>query len=563
MSMSKKILILSANPKDSARLRLDEEVREIEEGLRRSKYRDRFSIQSKWAVRLRDIRRAILDYEPQIVHFCGYGEEDGLKVEEGNGNAKLIHPVALSGLFELFAGDIECVLLNAYYSAEQAEAINKHVDYVIGMNQNLQRKTAIEFAVGFYDALGAGRSVEEAFNFGCSAVQMYDISESLLPFLHKNPDHRGPEVTKSVFLCHSHKDEILHSERLAKDLKKHGVKVWYDAWSALPGNSLMEKISKGIHETDYFIVLLTPNSIDSNWVNFELGLAFNRYNKEGTQIIPIIFGDCNIPDFLKSFIYVDFRKGYASGLKRLLRVFGIESQGFSESEVKKLIIRILPPEYQAHITKYVLAKDNTKDQAVKEIRDKKIKYFFIGWLLVGLIFSGLFIGLFSKLGALGMLVIPFASLILGVNISARYSSPKNAVDRYFKLLSRYEELSKDIAPDIHLKDSGDLYYELLDDNDRRFYRKYLLKENDIDKSLDKCKRWYWIPGALDLIVFASLLIYSDSLPEQSDIVMFFLVTALLLGLHLYTQYSKTNKKIHEMYKLKKDFERIREMFIND
>ncbi len=66
IKVEKKILILSANPKDSARIRLDEEVREIEEGLQRSKYRAQFQIKSKWAVRIRDLRRAILDYEPDI-----------------------------------------------------------------------------------------------------------------------------------------------------------------------------------------------------------------------------------------------------------------------------------------------------------------------------------------------------------------------------------------------------------------------------------------------------------------------------------------------------------------
>ncbi len=44
MKSKKEILILSANPKDTARLRLDEEIREIEEGLRRSKNRKHYTI---------------------------------------------------------------------------------------------------------------------------------------------------------------------------------------------------------------------------------------------------------------------------------------------------------------------------------------------------------------------------------------------------------------------------------------------------------------------------------------------------------------------------------------
>lgn len=84
----KTILILSVNPKNTSRLRLDEEFREIDEGLKRSKNRERFSIRTKWAIRLRDFRRAILDYEPQIVHFCGHGDDNGLVVEDDNGYKK-------------------------------------------------------------------------------------------------------------------------------------------------------------------------------------------------------------------------------------------------------------------------------------------------------------------------------------------------------------------------------------------------------------------------------------------------------------------------------------------
>jgi hypothetical protein len=184
---TKKILILSANPKTTPRLRLDEEVREIEEGLLRSKQRGQFEIKARLAVRLRDIRRALLDHKPQIVHFTGHGKEDGLIVEDEMRLAVPISAKALAGLFELFSSQVECVVLNACYSAQQAAAIKKHIDYVIGMRKEIKDSAAIEFAVGFYDALGAGRSVEEAFKFGCNAIlqKFPDLPEHLIPVLKK------------------------------------------------------------------------------------------------------------------------------------------------------------------------------------------------------------------------------------------------------------------------------------------------------------------------------------------------------------------------------------------
>jgi hypothetical protein len=183
----KKILILAANPMDTTRLRLDEEIREIEQGMKLAKQRDQFEIKPLLAVRLRDLRRALLDHEPRIVHFTGHGNKEGLLVEDESGMAKRISSEALAGLFELFSNKIECVILSACLSAPQANAISKHINYVIGMKEEIDDDAAIEFAVGFYDALGAGRSVEDAFKFGRVAIlqKFPDLSEYLIPVLIK------------------------------------------------------------------------------------------------------------------------------------------------------------------------------------------------------------------------------------------------------------------------------------------------------------------------------------------------------------------------------------------
>ncbi len=188
-SAVRKILILAANPKNSVPLRLDEEVREIDEGLKRAQMRDRFELEQKWAVRPRDVQRAILDFAPQIVHFSGHGVgEGGLALEDELGQAKLVSAEALAGLFELFADQVECVLLNACYSVVQAQAIARHIPYVIGMNQAVGDGAAREFAVGFYDALGAGRSIEFAYRFARNSMRMVGTAENLTPVLLEKND---------------------------------------------------------------------------------------------------------------------------------------------------------------------------------------------------------------------------------------------------------------------------------------------------------------------------------------------------------------------------------------
>ncbi|MGB5714760.1 MAG: hypothetical protein WBM44_28065, partial [Waterburya sp.] len=43
---------------------------------------------------------------------------------------------------------------------------------VIGMNQAIRDDAAIAFSIGFYRALGYGKSVEDAFKFGKNAIQL-------------------------------------------------------------------------------------------------------------------------------------------------------------------------------------------------------------------------------------------------------------------------------------------------------------------------------------------------------------------------------------------------------
>ena len=190
-SQRAKILIVAANPKDTSRLRLDEEVREIEAALQRSQRRNQFSVKSIWASRTKDLRRALLDEQPYIVHFSGHGDPEGLVLEDGEGEAVIVPPEALEGLFNLFRDNLQCVLLNACYSEAQATAIAKRIPYIIGMKAEIADDIALEFAVGFYDALGAGRSVEQAFEFGYNAIELLGRSDAPQPVMLSNSGNQA------------------------------------------------------------------------------------------------------------------------------------------------------------------------------------------------------------------------------------------------------------------------------------------------------------------------------------------------------------------------------------
>ena len=182
-----RVLFLSADPTDATRLRLGEELREIQEKLQLAKLRKRFELHQRMSVRSIDISQALLDVQPRIVHFSGHGTSLGaLCFEDKNGKMQPVAPEALAALFEQFSSHIDCVILNACYSEIQANAIIKHISYVVGMNQAIGDTAAIAYAIGFYQALGAGRTIEESYKLGCVQIRLQGIPEHLTPvFLRK------------------------------------------------------------------------------------------------------------------------------------------------------------------------------------------------------------------------------------------------------------------------------------------------------------------------------------------------------------------------------------------
>jgi hypothetical protein len=178
------ILFLSADPINSSRLRLGEELREIQDKLKLSSQNKKFILETRMSVRPSDITQALLELNPQIVHFSAHGTNEGeLCIEDLNGKLLPVSKDALLSLFTQFSDSVNCVLLNACFSDIQAEAIAENIKYVIGMKKEIGDRAAISFSIGFYQALGAGKTIPEAFELGIIQIRLQGISEHMIPTL--------------------------------------------------------------------------------------------------------------------------------------------------------------------------------------------------------------------------------------------------------------------------------------------------------------------------------------------------------------------------------------------
>lgn len=159
-----KILFLTANPinPESEALRIGAEMRAIKDEIKRSSGRDLFELIFEPAVQIPTITRAMREYRPQIVHFSGHGYGEGIAVEGVNGEIVYFPTEGLDMLFGI-SDHVECVLLNACYSSEQAKVISAYDIYVVGMSDEINDNVAKQFAVGFYQGLGGGDSPETSY----------------------------------------------------------------------------------------------------------------------------------------------------------------------------------------------------------------------------------------------------------------------------------------------------------------------------------------------------------------------------------------------------------------
>jgi len=207
----RKILVLAANPLGATRLQLDEQVKAIREAIQRSTKRDDFDVQTRGATTLRDLHLALLEFQPQIVHFTGHGAgKEGLQFAsdteiiywqeqqkaddswEATGfqreKVQAVDARTVADLLKLFADQIECVVLNACDSNHQGAAIARHIPYVISMRTAICDRAARKFSEAFYDGLGAGKDYEFSFELGKTAIQT-EIADptDLIAILKKGP----------------------------------------------------------------------------------------------------------------------------------------------------------------------------------------------------------------------------------------------------------------------------------------------------------------------------------------------------------------------------------------
>lgn len=176
------ILFMASNPVGTSQLRLDEEVRLIQERIRLSEYRDSIQFESRWAVRSSDILQAINETNPTIIHFSGHGAPTGeIVLQNPDGSPKFVAKDAMATAISTMSDTVQLVVYNACFSEVQAKSVVEHINAAIGMNDSIPDDTACVFAAQLYSSIGFGYSIDKAFKQAIAELLLEGVSGDGIP----------------------------------------------------------------------------------------------------------------------------------------------------------------------------------------------------------------------------------------------------------------------------------------------------------------------------------------------------------------------------------------------
>ncbi len=118
-----------------------------------------------------------------------------------------------------------------------------------------------------------------------------------------------------VFISHSAKDAKFAME-LSSSLAQTGLDVWLAEKQVLPGDNWPLEVGKALQRADAFVVLLSPDAVESENVKREISFVLASPKFEG-KVVPVIVKPARgIPWFLETLQTVRSRGTDKKSLKR-------------------------------------------------------------------------------------------------------------------------------------------------------------------------------------------------------------------------------------------------------
>jgi hypothetical protein len=135
---------------------------------------------------------------------------------------------------------------------------------------------------------------------------------------------------RDVLISYAHADAGW-VRTLAENLHNSGLQVFYNEWDIAPGDVLVHKLDEGILKSRNGVLVVSPASLSRPYVQEEYAAMMTRAIAGKQRLIPALLKDAEMPPFMASRVYVDFRNAdgpdYLARLDQLIRAFKGQPSG--------------------------------------------------------------------------------------------------------------------------------------------------------------------------------------------------------------------------------------------
>jgi hypothetical protein len=159
-----KVLFVASSPDDQDQLRIDKEMRKIQQQVRMADHRESLAFEFAVAAQPSDLLQRLNEAKPDIVHFSGHSGKVGLALEDSDGLTRIVSTEELATLLSVSSRRIRLAVFNSCESANHAASAVQHLDAAIGMDQPINDDAAKAFAAQLYSAIAFGMNLQKAFD---------------------------------------------------------------------------------------------------------------------------------------------------------------------------------------------------------------------------------------------------------------------------------------------------------------------------------------------------------------------------------------------------------------
>lgn len=181
-----------------------------------------------------------------------------------------------------------------------------------------------------------------------------------------------------IFISHNNLDKGIVEPVAMKLSDAFGDgNIFYDSWSIQPGDSIIEKMNKGLEECHIFLFFVSKRSLRSNMVKLEWQSAVMKAVRGELKFIPVRLDESELPAILRQNIYIDlYTDGIDVAVRQIIDVasgkntFRRQAEEFSNlrayahREQNKLIVECRAEHYMEPISNFLFIVRNNNDEIV-------------------------------------------------------------------------------------------------------------------------------------------------------------------------------------------------------